>query len=383
MKKIFTLLFLMAFSYGYAAVTLEQKLVVVANSGVNGGLIRVAVMVKGTSLTAFNTVGSTTIDIQFDNTKVSFPANGPLSVAATHWPVGITSAAYGRSATYNTTLVRVLLTGGNVNINFDGTPAGYDILPTYDSLVTLNFTILDNSVSTNFTIATGSNQIGLFNSHNDDNFTGVINDQPLTVPLNLVATPLPVELVSFTASARGRNIDLSWATKTELNNYGFDVERKAVASDQSTVNSWSKVGFVEGKGTTNAPQSYKYSDVVKSAGTFTYRLKQTDRDGKFTYSPQVEAKSALTTDDYKMSQNYPNPFNPSTKFNFAVSTPQQVSVKVFNIVGQEVQTLFNGIAPADQIQEVTFDGARLASGIYFYVLRAQDRVEVKKMLMMK
>jgi hypothetical protein len=149
------------------------------------------------------------------------------------------------------------------------------------------------------------------------------------------------------------------------------------------INSWAKVGFVEGKGTTNTPQNYSYKDVVKSAGSFTYRLKQTDRDGKFTYSAQVEAKATLTADDYKMSQNYPNPFNPSTKFNFAVSTPQHVSVKVFNSIGQEVQTLFNDIAPADQIQEVTFDGARLASGIYFYVLRAQDRVEVKKMLMMK
>jgi hypothetical protein len=205
--------------------------------------------------------------------------------------------------------------------------------------------------------------------------------------------PLPVELVSFTASARGRNIDLSWATKTEVNNYGFDVERKAINNQKSTppqadapmaqINSWKKVGFVEGKGTTNAPQNYGYKDVVKSAGTFAYRLKQTDRDGKFTYSTQVEAKAMLTADDYKMSLNYPNPFNPSTKFNFAVSTPQHVSVKVFNSVGQEVQTLFNDIAPADQIQEVTFDGARLASGIYFYVLRAQDRAEVKKMLLLK
>jgi len=190
---------------------------------------------------------------------------------------------------------------------------------------------------------------------------------------------LPVELVGLTANARGRNIELSWATKTEINNYGFDVERMAASKDAK----WEKISFVEGKGTTNAPQNYSYKDVVKSAGTFTYRLKQTDRDGKFTYSAQVEAKAALTADDYKMSQNYPNPFNPSTKFNFAVSTPQHVSVKVFNSVGQEVQTLFNDIAPADQMQEVTFDGARLASGIYFYVLRAQDRVEVKKMLMMK
>ena len=188
---------------------------------------------------------------------------------------------------------------------------------------------------------------------------------------------LPVELVNFTALARGRNIDLSWSTKTESNNYGFDVERLNASS------TWDKVGFVEGKGTTSTPQSYSYKDVVKSAGTVTYRLKQTDRDGKFTYSSQVEAKATLSPEDYKLSQNYPNPFNQSTKFNFAVQTPQQVTVRVFNNIGQEVKTLFNGVAQADQVYDVTFDGANLSSGTYYYVLKAKDRFEVKKMIMMK
>jgi hypothetical protein len=88
-------------------------------------------------------------------------------------------------------------------------------------------------------------------------------------------------------------------------------------------------------------------------------------------------------DSYNLSQNYPNPFNPSTKFNFAVKSTEHVAIKVYNSIGQEVASLFDGVVPADQIQEVTFDGSRLASGIYFYVLRATDRVEVKKMLMMK
>ena len=97
----------------------------------------------------------------------------------------------------------------------------------------------------------------------------------------------------------------------------------------------------------------------------------------------VEASATLTADDYKLSQNYPNPFNPSTRFNFAVKTSEHVAVKVYNALGQEVVTLFDGVVPADQIQQVTFDGSRLASGIYFYVLRAKDRVEIKKMLMIK
>jgi hypothetical protein len=195
--------------------------------------------------------------------------------------------------------------------------------------------------------------------------------------------PLPVELVNFTGIAQGRTINLSWATKTEINNSGFDVERRAINNEQSTMNNWAKVGFVDGKGTTNAPQSYSYSDVVKAAGAYSYRLKQIDHNGNFTYSSEVTVKATLSPEDYKLSQNYPNPFNPSTKFNFAVKSTEHVAIKVYNSIGQEVASLFDGVVPADQIQEVTFDGSRLASGIYFYVLRATDRVEVKKMLMMK
>ena len=197
-------------------------------------------------------------------------------------------------------------------------------------------------------------------------------------------TPLPVELSSFTGSAQGRTINLAWTTKTETNNYGFDVERMAISTDPSAAaGTWAKVGFVAGKGTTNTPTNYTYSDAVSEAGSFSYRLKQTDRDGQFTYSAEVSVKATLSPEDYKLSQNYPNPFNPTTKFNFAVKTTEQVAIKVYNNLGQEVKTLFNGVVPADQIQSVTFDGSRLSSGIYFYVLRAADRVEVKKMMMLK
>jgi hypothetical protein len=182
---------------------------------------------------------------------------------------------------------------------------------------------------------------------------------------------------------QGRTINLAWSTKTEINNSGFDVERQAVGTTPATSSTWAKVGNVTGKGTTNAPQNYSFSDVVKSAGSYNYRLKQINRDGGFTYSSEVTVKATLSPEDYKLSQNYPNPFNPSTKFNFAVKSTEHVAIKVYNSIGQEVVTLFDGVVPADQIQEVTFDGSRLASGIYFYVLRATDRVEVKKMLMMK
>ena len=377
MKSLFSVLLLVVFTVVSAQVTIEQKLVVVQNSGVNGGAFRVAVMVKGTNLTAANTVGSATIDITFDNTKLSLPGTVPLMAAATRWPVGITGSAYGRSATNNTTFVRVLLTGGNVNGNFDGTPAGYDLLSTYDSLVTITFTILNNAAVADFNISLGSNQIGLFSSHNNEDFSGVINNQTLTAPINLTGESLPVELVSFNAIAKGRNVELTWNTATETNNAGYEVERKAEGTE------WTKVGFVEGNWTTASEHSYSYTEKLDGINAYSYRLKQIDRDGNFSYSNQVEVSTSLTAADYALSANYPNPFNPTTKFTFAVQNNEQVAVKVFNSIGQEVATLFNGVAAANTLYEMNFNATSLASGTYFYMLRSNGRFEIKKMMLMK
>jgi hypothetical protein len=189
--------------------------------------------------------------------------------------------------------------------------------------------------------------------------------------------PLPVELVAFNAIANGRNVELTWKTATETNNAGFEIERKQEGTD------WAKVGYVEGNGSKATESGYSYKDAVKTADKFQYRLKQIDRDGNFSYSAQVEAITTLTAEDYKLSSNYPNPFNPSTKFNFALKTAGPASVKIYNGIGQEVATLFNDVAQANQVYEMNFNAANLASGTYFYVLRAKDRNDVKKMLLMK
>ncbi len=189
------------------------------------------------------------------------------------------------------------------------------------------------------------------------------------------SNPLPVELTSFTATVKGRGVELAWKTATEVNNAGFEVEKNVSGS-------WSKIGYVEGAGNSNAPKTYTFAD-ASAKGTVSYRLKQIDRDGKFEYSNTVEAVVALTSEDYSLSANYPNPFNPSTKISFAVPTSQRAVVRVFNMLGQEVATLFNGMAEANRINTLEFNGKGLASGMYFYSLRTENRYEVKKMLMTK
>ena len=86
--------------------------------------------------------------------------------------------------------------------------------------------------------------------------------------------------------------------------------------------------------------------------------------------------------NFELSNNYPNPFNPSTTISYSIPKQNNVTLKVFDVLGSEVATLIN----KEQTQgnyEVEFDGADLTSGIYFYRLRAGDFVETKKMILLK
>jgi hypothetical protein len=87
-------------------------------------------------------------------------------------------------------------------------------------------------------------------------------------------------------------------------------------------------------------------------------------------------------DSYKLSQNYPNPFNPKTKINFSIARQGFVNLKVYNSLGQEVRTLVSKDLASGNYS-VTFSGAGLTSGIYYYTLITNGYTETKKMLLVK
>ncbi|MDP1676449.1 MAG: ice-binding family protein [Bacteroidota bacterium] len=196
---------------------------------------------------------------------------------------------------------------------------------------------------------------------------------------------LPVELVAFTATANRINADLHWSTATEVNNFGFEIQRSTVSAQSSDKN-WSKTGFIEGNGTTNAPKKYSFSDNNLSSGKYFYRLKQIDRDGKFEYSKSVEVTIGQAVKEFGLVQNYPNPFNPSTQIQYSLQNASQVSLKVYNSLGVEVATLVNANQEAGSYN-VSFNannGVRsLSSGVYFYRLEAGSFVSTKKFILMK
>jgi Secretion system C-terminal sorting domain len=190
--------------------------------------------------------------------------------------------------------------------------------------------------------------------------------------------PLPVQLSSFTASANNNSVNLTWNTATEVNNYGFDVQRMTEGSPNSD---WTKVGFVAGSGNSNSPKTYSFTDNNLTGGTkFLYRLKQTDIDGSFEYSDTVEVTVAA---QYALYQNYPNPFNPTTIIKFDIPQASRVSLIIYNILGAKVATLVNNESLSAGLHSATFDGRSLASGTYIYRLQAGNYVQIKKMLLLK
>ena len=186
---------------------------------------------------------------------------------------------------------------------------------------------------------------------------------------------VPVELSSFTANAVNGEVTLNWTTATETNNRGFEVERK------SSISGYQKIGYVAGFGTTTEPKSYSYSDKDPGTGSYTYRLKQVDLDGSSKYSNEVDIQVSVPA-KFTLEQNYPNPFNPATVIKYSIPQDQQVKLNVYNLLGQNVVTLVNGMQKAGQ-HEVNFNASNLASGVYFYKLEAGTRSSIKKMLLMK
>lgn len=186
----------------------------------------------------------------------------------------------------------------------------------------------------------------------------------------------PVELSSFVSTINGRNVELNWATTSESNNSGFDVERSSVNG------SWTKVGNVAGNGTTSTGQSYSFTDRNVASGNYSYRLKQVDFNGNFEYHNLSNEVIIGIPTKFDLSQNYPNPFNPSTKISYDLPVDGKVSLKIFDMSGKEIMTLVNEVKTAGYYS-VNFNASSLSSGVYFYSLSADNFTATKKMMLIK
>lgn len=217
-------------------------------------------------------------------------------------------------------------------------------------------------------------------------------DTPQSIGVSLYdgINPLPVELNSFSAFRENNSIRLAWETITEINNYGFEIQRSDFSMNLHP-DEWESIGFVLGNGNSNTIKKYSFRDEKNPVGIISYRLKQIDNDGSISYSAVVVVDQDILT-ELLLEQNFPNPFNPATKITFAVSQTRSplpggegggiVTLKVYDVLGSEIVTLVNEYKQAG-LYEIEFDGSSLSSGVYYYRLQSGGKIIAKKMLLIK
>ncbi|MEJ2196788.1 MAG: T9SS type A sorting domain-containing protein, partial [Ignavibacteriaceae bacterium] len=188
--------------------------------------------------------------------------------------------------------------------------------------------------------------------------------------------PFPVELSLFNADLLEDKVLLNWRTETEVNNFGFYIERSSDNSD------WLALGFVEGYGNSNSPKQYSFTDHdIKLSGKYYYRLKQIDNDGTYEYFDVVTVEVGVLNNIY-LAQNYPNPFNPETRIEFTLPEKQLVSLRIYNTLGELKKELINEEREAGSYT-VNFDASNLPSGVYIYSLQTSSFTANRKMTLLK
>ena len=195
---------------------------------------------------------------------------------------------------------------------------------------------------------------------------------------------LPIQLVSFNVNILSSDgVQLLWTTASEINNYGFYVQRSADAKTFTTLPG----SFQPGHGTTIEHHDYSYTDATAGDVQYFYRLEQVDRDGTKTYSEAKEAGGTTGVKEQKptefaLQQNYPNPFNPTSVIEYSLPSTSHVLLELYNLLGQKIATLVNDVK-APGFYQVQVDGAHLASGVYIYRLTAGQKTFVRKMALVK
>ena len=206
---------------------------------------------------------------------------------------------------------------------------------------------------------------------------------------------LPVELASFKGTQTGEDIvRLTWQTTSETNNAGFRVQKKSVkasrttgmtsgprdastASTEATEADWQTLGRVDGAGTTDQPQSYRFVAEDLAPGTHQFRLQQVDLDGTAHLHDPITVEIGMQQ-PVRLTAPAPHPVQDRATLSFAVKEVQETTVTLYNLLGQQVATLYRGTPPAGEAQSLPLDASTLASGTYVVRLQAGSRTKIRR-----
>jgi hypothetical protein len=179
---------------------------------------------------------------------------------------------------------------------------------------------------------------------------------------------LPVELAGFEVRAGRRTATLTWNTASETANAGFVVQHQRLGGAESdttvSATAWEKLGFVEGAGTTAEPQRYRFETEKLKVGRHTFRLRQVDSDG--TAHPTEARQVTLRLEkDYVVTPPHPNPTRGRTALALTVRKKQRVTIQIYDALGREVATAYQGVFGASEPRTIRLPVRRLSSGAYF------------------
>lgn len=360
----------------------EFRVIETRNDQIIGGEFHVDLQIRIASGINLRTLSSITADLYYDAARLTQWSSNPIVY------YGPSPSVYTVTPSKLSGFYQLTIAGGSVNsigqnITAPGNPIGWDVTNIYKTVVTFRWTIASLG-PLSLTISDATDAAAYFNDYDNCPYN-VGGATQWTVSNNDLTTATPVELSTFNAKSNGNKVELYWETKTEVNNYGFEILRFAQTDTyyEGSTNEvpWKKIGFVSGSGNSNSPKEYSFIDKNPNGGSrFIYRLKQIDNDGKFEYSDEVEVE--IVPNVFALYQNYPNPFNPTTTISFALPKDTDVRIILYNTLGEKLRIISSGRYQAG-FHSVILAMDDFPGGVYIYRLESSDFVNTKKLMFLK
>lgn len=217
----------------------------------------------------------------------------------------------------------------------------------------------------------------------DDKVTATAtDDNNNTSELSPASSQLPVELASFEVTTAGEDaVQLTWATISETNNAGFQIQRHVGELERESESRWTTVGWKDGSGTTTKAQSYGFTDAELPYETdrLTYRLKQVDTDGATHYSKTVTIEREVSK--VQLLGTAPNPAQKQATLRYALPEEQELIIRLYDITGRQVRTIANETKQGRH--EHSLDVSGLSSGTYILRLQAEGKVKTQKLTILR
>ncbi len=199
---------------------------------------------------------------------------------------------------------------------------------------------------------------------------------------------LPVELSSFSAKSESRSVVLDWLTESESDNLGFILERSDDNNSWQTIASHQTHPALQGQGNTSDRTDYSFTDkMVEPDKTYYYRLSDISTKGETSALSSVSVKTDKLPETTEMKNAYPNPFNPQTKIAYNLAIDTNVNISVFDLLGRQVKSLFNGNQTAGSHHvywnATNETGSNVPSGCYLIRMQAGNTTQMQKVILMK